>query len=508
MKNIRFKIMIINRLITKLSVFVVLSSVFFTSQVNAQVGINTTVPEGILDISSNNQGVVFPRVSLTDKLMQAPVTNPNGANLVIGTVVYNINTSGAYPNNVIPGYYFWDGTSWIEMNSDNIYKNDGIINEERTVGVTNTVNFDNSTFLIDGINNRVGVGVTSPLGKFHVDSNDGADVVFSMGSNTANENMDIDIYRYRGTNASPTTIQDGDGLGGIRFNGLNSASSGIVAPFSTMAEINAEADGTVSSTSAPGILYFKTTTEGSISPSTKLTITNKGEVGVATTTPNTSLEVASKPSDITFYDGVLHPKLTGDQLQTKTYTANQDGAIVYVTSAATSLTGQVEFVYIEGLYIFNADTNKWVLIKSNTNELAIAEKLSKHVVVTNIDGNIETDANSVLNIDGIISMSFRKVNTTFYSPLIRNISGGDLTITYQTFVTTTIQNESLLNNTLAHNSTLEVDIDNLVYWNTSLEVLTCNIHIADKWYELQWFSHQNASNSSHRDVFMTVTRKF
>lgn len=78
----------------------------------AQVGINTTIPQGMLDINSTNQGVIFPKVMLTDTNNQLPVVNPNGGNLAIGTIVYNSNTSGTAPNNVSPGYYYWNGTKW------------------------------------------------------------------------------------------------------------------------------------------------------------------------------------------------------------------------------------------------------------------------------------------------------------------------------------------------------------------------------------------------------------
>jgi hypothetical protein len=77
----------------------------------AQVGINTTTPHGILDVHGNNQGIVLPRIALTSKTVQAPVLNPQGGNIVPGTVVYNTAiTSGI--NAVFPGIYVWTGTEW------------------------------------------------------------------------------------------------------------------------------------------------------------------------------------------------------------------------------------------------------------------------------------------------------------------------------------------------------------------------------------------------------------
>lgn len=93
---------------------------FFNQLAFSQVGINTTSPQGMLDVNSNNQGVVFPKVALTDTSIQAPVINPNGVNLAIGTIVYNTSTAGVLPNNVLPGYYFWNGNKWQSLSQISI----------------------------------------------------------------------------------------------------------------------------------------------------------------------------------------------------------------------------------------------------------------------------------------------------------------------------------------------------------------------------------------------------
>lgn len=52
----------------------------------AQVGINTTDPEGALDIVATDQGVVMPRVSAVEN-----VVTPNGNPAVDGTIVYDLS---------------------------------------------------------------------------------------------------------------------------------------------------------------------------------------------------------------------------------------------------------------------------------------------------------------------------------------------------------------------------------------------------------------------------------
>lgn len=80
----------------------------------AQVGVGTTTPEGALDITSTNNGLVPPRVQLTDINDATTVVNPNGGGApVAGTFVWNNGASGVAPNNVAAGLYYWDGTRWV-----------------------------------------------------------------------------------------------------------------------------------------------------------------------------------------------------------------------------------------------------------------------------------------------------------------------------------------------------------------------------------------------------------
>ncbi|RMB62929.1 hypothetical protein EAX61_04975 [Dokdonia sinensis] len=78
----------------------------------AQVGIGTTTPaEGVmLDIESTNSGILIPRVALTSKATQAPITTVGA--LQVGTLVFNNATAGTGSNAVSPGFYYWSGSLW------------------------------------------------------------------------------------------------------------------------------------------------------------------------------------------------------------------------------------------------------------------------------------------------------------------------------------------------------------------------------------------------------------
>jgi len=82
-----------------------------------------------------------------------------------------------------------------------------------------------------------------------------------------------------------------------------------------------------------------------------------GQVGINTQTPETTLEVVGKPNDTNHYDGIIPPRITGDQLAAKTYSSAKKGAVVYVTTSATNLSGQVIYITKPGLYYF--DGNLW-----------------------------------------------------------------------------------------------------------------------------------------------------
>ncbi len=74
---------------------------------NIAIGTNALNPYAKLEISSDNQGILIPSVSLTSNTMDL---NPDGdndvSNQTAGLLVYNNGT-------VLPkGYYFWNGTEW------------------------------------------------------------------------------------------------------------------------------------------------------------------------------------------------------------------------------------------------------------------------------------------------------------------------------------------------------------------------------------------------------------
>jgi|GEM_PF-2297065 len=81
------------------------------------------------------------------------------------------------------------------------------------------------------------------------------------------------------------------------------------------------------------------------------------QVGIGTTTPQAALDVQGTASSTTIPDGVIPPRLTGDELKAKTFTSAYTGAVVYVTAIPTTTNTQTVKITRPGYYFF--DGTKW-----------------------------------------------------------------------------------------------------------------------------------------------------
>ncbi|RYY21382.1 MAG: hypothetical protein EOP41_08310, partial [Sphingobacteriaceae bacterium] len=100
-------------------VFACLAFILFAKTAFSQnVGIsssNNFTPDAsaALDVSFTNRGLLIPRVALTASNVAGPVPSP-----ATSLLVYNTATAGTSPNNVIPGYYYWNGSAWVMLTTN------------------------------------------------------------------------------------------------------------------------------------------------------------------------------------------------------------------------------------------------------------------------------------------------------------------------------------------------------------------------------------------------------
>ena len=111
-------------------VFILLASCTFV-KANAQTGIGTTTPDASakLDVTATDKGFLPPRVALTATSSANPTTSP-----AAGLLVYNTATAGTAPNNVVPGYYYWNGTTWVNFIASN--SSTGLTNDQTNTSYT------------------------------------------------------------------------------------------------------------------------------------------------------------------------------------------------------------------------------------------------------------------------------------------------------------------------------------------------------------------------------------
>ena len=85
---------------------------FFIQIAIAQTGIGTTTPNASakLEVYATNKGFLPPRIALTATTDASTIASP-----AAGLLIYNTATAGAAPNNIVPGYYYWNGTAWIQI---------------------------------------------------------------------------------------------------------------------------------------------------------------------------------------------------------------------------------------------------------------------------------------------------------------------------------------------------------------------------------------------------------
>jgi len=156
---------------------------------------------------------------------------------------------------------------------------------------TFTVETGGSEALRVNSNQRLLVGHTAQrgLGQLEIEGtsfeNSGLTLVRNVNSTGGTA---LNICKTRGSKGSTTAVQDDDVLGGINFRGADGAN------LRDACDIRGEVDGTPSQgTDMPGRLVFRTSADGSSSPTERLRIDSSGRVGIGTESPAKTLHVYS-----------------------------------------------------------------------------------------------------------------------------------------------------------------------------------------------------------------------
>ena len=95
------------------------------------------------------------------------------------------------------------------------------------------------------------------------------------------------------------------------------------------------------------------------------------QVGINTDQPKATLDIKASPTSTTKIDGLIAPRLTGNELQAKDalYTNDQDATIIYATAPVTTITDKTTNVTSIGYYYFDktqGTAGRWMKIANPT----------------------------------------------------------------------------------------------------------------------------------------------
>ena len=284
---------------------------FVVDKVNSRVGIGTTTPDSLLEISAGTSGSAYLTIEAdTDNNDESDITG------------INFSQDGG----ALRAYLDWGGPNNDYFQIRTIHDNTDInISAE---AYPNAILIDSSANEIE-LSGNVGIGTNSPSGRLDIEGGEltldtdadtsitadtddridfeigGADVLqldlnslllttsgnaadFTQTAYRANTGQTSLLGRFaRGTSGSPGVVIDGDLLMEVKALGMD-ANSGT---FRDAASINFEVDGTPGSSDMPGRIVFSTTLNGASSATERMRITNAGNVGIGTTSPATKLVV-------------------------------------------------------------------------------------------------------------------------------------------------------------------------------------------------------------------------
>ena len=125
-------------------------------------------------------------------------------------------------------------------------------------------------------------------------------------------------------------------------------------------------------------------------------------IGIHTSDPKATLDIAALPNNYRFPDGIIAPRLEGNVLKNMGYNSYHEGVIIYVTKPVTSPMGPTQYVNKEGYYYFNG--SQWINFMTNGNSNGGTEN---DINMYNTNGAINEDR--IVDLNGK-TLEFKSTN--------------------------------------------------------------------------------------------------
>ncbi|GEN75637.1 hypothetical protein [Chryseobacterium hagamense] len=106
------------------------------------------------------------------------------------------------------------------------------------------------------------------------------------------------------------------------------------------------------------------------------------QIGIANTAPDATLDVKALKADGSTSEGIMIPRLTGDQIKNagNQYAAAQTGAMVYVTSVPSSTDTKTADITAPGCYYFNGSVWKSMGKSVNTTVISYSTTVDPNIL--------------------------------------------------------------------------------------------------------------------------------
>lgn len=160
------------------------------------------------------------------------------------------------------------------------------------------------------------------------------------------------------------------------------------------------------------------------------------QVGINTVVPQATLDVTAKTTDGSKPEGLIAPRLTGDQIKAgdAQYKAEHTGAIVYATSAVTTPSAKTVNILSQGYYYF--DGSVWQNMKGDSSNMVSSAIIRRDgssyssLVASDLTKSINTlsiTTSAPSPVFNLTSLTAADIGKVLY---IQNNSGSNFLITY------------------------------------------------------------------------------